>query len=53
MVYTYWPDNLFRIGSIAPFVSGFMAVYTLIYVLASIRREKAGETKRTRALGSV
>ena len=53
VVYTYWPDNLYRIGAIAPFVSGFMAVYTLIYVLVSIRREKAVEAKRSGALGNV
>lgn len=40
LVYTHWPDNLTRIGSIAPAVSGFMAVYTLFYLLHSFRREK-------------
>ena len=45
LVYTYWPDNLLRIGSIAPAVSGFMAVYTLIYVVVSIRRERVERTE--------
>lgn len=35
---TYRPDDLALIGSIAPIVSGFMAVYTLIYVLMINRR---------------
>lgn len=43
LVYTYWPDNLLRIGSIAPAVSGFMACYTLIYVLAVFRKESKEE----------
>ena len=42
LVYTYWPDNLRMIGSIAPVVSGFMAVYTLIYVLSGLRKEQKG-----------
>ena len=43
LVYTYWPDNLFRIGTIAPLVSGFMACYTLLYVLYGFHRDrKAG-----------
>lgn len=33
LVYTYWPDHLQMIGAIAPAVSGFMAVYTLVYVV--------------------
>lgn len=33
LVYTYWPDQLFVIGAVAPAVSAIMAVYTLIYVL--------------------
>lgn len=32
LVYTNWPDNLARIGAIAPMVSGFMAVYTAAYL---------------------
>ena len=48
LVYTYWPDNLLRIGSIAPAVSGFMAVYTLIYVVISIRRERGEGDGRQR-----
>lgn len=39
VVYTYWPDNLSMIGSIAPMVSGFMAIYTLVYVLSGFRKE--------------
>lgn len=39
VVYTYWPDNLKMIGSIAPLVSGFMAAYTLLYVLSGFRKE--------------
>lgn len=42
LAYTYSPDNLFMIGCIAPAVSGVMAVYTLIYVLYTIKKEKAG-----------
>lgn len=41
-VYTRWPDNLFRIGSIAPAVSGFMACYTLLYVLTGFWKERNG-----------
>ncbi len=33
LVFTYWPDNLLRIGSVAPIVSGFTALYTLVFVL--------------------
>jgi Na+-driven multidrug efflux pump len=40
VVYTYWPGNMLRIGSIAPVVSGFMACYTLLYVLYDFRKEK-------------
>ncbi len=40
LVYTYWPDNLFRIGTIAPLVSGFMACYTLLYVFYGFHRDK-------------
>lgn len=38
LTYTFWPDNLFLIGCIAPAVSGFMAAYTLAYVIWSDRR---------------
>lgn len=38
----YWPDNLFLMGIIAPAVSAFMAVYTLIYVGAGLKREREG-----------
>lgn len=40
LVYTRWPDNLFRIGTIAPMVSGFMACYTLIYVICGFWKER-------------
>lgn len=38
LVNTYLPGNLGAIGMIAPVVSGIMAVYTLIYVLADRRK---------------
>lgn len=37
--YTYCPDNLAVIGAIAPAVSGFMAVYTIIFVLWQLWRD--------------
>lgn len=37
LVNTYLPGNLGAIGMIAPVVSGIMAVYTLLYVLADRR----------------
>lgn len=40
LAYTYCPDNLFMIGCIAPVVSGIMAVYTIVYVLRLIRKER-------------
>ncbi len=40
LAYTFFPDNLLLIGAIAPAVSGFMAIYTLVYVLFLIRRKK-------------
>lgn len=40
LIYTHWPDDLFRIGTIAPVVSGFMACYTLIYVFYGFWRER-------------
>lgn len=39
--YTWCPDNLLVIGSIAPAVSGLMALYTLVYVVWLIRRDGA------------
>lgn len=39
IVFTHYPDNLLLIGSIAPAVSGFMAVYTLGFVIRQIRRD--------------
>ena len=44
LAYTYCPDNLFVIGSIAPAVSGFMAVYTMGFVLRQIRTDRAAVT---------
>ena len=44
LAYTYCPDNLFVIGSIAPAVSGFMAVYTMGFVLQQIRTDRAAVT---------
>lgn len=44
LAYTYCPDNLFVIGSIAPAVSGFMAVYTMGFVLRQIRTDWAAVT---------
>ena len=40
LVYANWPDNLARIGAIAPMVSGFMAVYTAAYLCIQFYREK-------------
>lgn len=45
LAYTYCPDNLFVIGSIAPAVSGFMAVYTMGFVLRQIRTDRAAVTR--------
>lgn len=45
LAYHWCPDNLFVIGCIAPLVSGIMAVYTLVYVIFLIRRQKQ-EQKR-------
>lgn len=39
LVYRYFPDNLAVIGAIAPAVSGFMALYTLVYVGRMLRRD--------------
>lgn len=41
--YTYCADNLFVIGGIAPLVSGFMAIYTMIFVIAQFKKDEAGE----------
>lgn len=40
LAFTYCPDNLFVIGSIAPAVSGIMAVYTLFYVIRLMKIKK-------------
>lgn len=37
---TYFPDNLAVIGTIAPSVSGFMAVYTIFFVLRQFRKDQ-------------
>lgn len=39
VVYHYWPDNLLMLGSIAPVVSGFMAVYTVGIVWRKMRKD--------------
>lgn len=36
----YFADNLGMLGKIAPFVSGIMAVYTLIYVIYEGRKNE-------------
>ncbi len=46
LVYGNWPDDLLRIGMIAPAVSGFMAVYTLAYVAVLFGRERRGRGQR-------
>ncbi len=39
--YSCCPDNLLMIGCIAPAVSGIMAVYTLIYVVRLMKKDRA------------
>lgn len=39
LAYTYCPDNLLIIGAIAPAVSGFMALYTLIFTVRQFKRD--------------
>ena len=39
LAYTYCPDNLFVIGLIAPAVSGFMAFYTLLFVIRQLKQD--------------
>lgn len=39
VIYTHYPDNLLLIGSIAPAVSGFMAVYTLGFVIRQMQKD--------------
>ena len=39
-VYGHYPDNLTMIGTIAPAVSGFMALYTVIYVFWQFRKDE-------------
>lgn len=41
LAYTYCPDNLLVIGCIAPAVSGIMAVYTLVYVVRLMKKDRA------------
>ena len=45
LAYTCCPDNLFVIGAIAPAVSGFMAAYTMFFVMRQLRRDKAAKIK--------
>lgn len=45
LAYTYCPDNLFVIGLIAPAVSGFMAVYTMLFVIRQLRQDNSGRRK--------
>ena len=40
LAFTFCPDNLAVIGAIAPVVSGFMAVYTLAFVLRQFKRDE-------------
>lgn len=40
VVFRYWPDNLLRIGAVAPVVSGVTALYTLVFVLYLTGKEK-------------
>ena len=40
LAYTYCPENLAVIGAIAPAVSGFMAAYTMVFVLRQIQKDK-------------
>ena len=47
LVSTHTPDNLTRIGSIAPAVSFFMAAYTSLYLLHSYRHEKRAMSQST------
>lgn len=49
LVYGRWPEDLRMIGTIAPVVSGFMAVYTFVYVLSEFHREKAGRSQKGEA----
>lgn len=51
LVYGSWPDDLLRIGMIAPAVSGLMAAYTMVYVGVLFWREgrkgvAGGEAKK-------
>ena len=39
LAYTCCPDNLFVIGLIAPAVSGFMAFYTLLFVIRQLKQD--------------
>ena len=47
LVSTHTPDNLTRIGSIAPAVSFFMAAYTSLYLIHSYRHEKRAMSQST------
>lgn len=41
LAYRYCPENLAVIGAIAPAVSGFMAVYTLIFTVRQLKKDCA------------
>ena len=43
LVCRYFPGNLGIIGTVAPTVSGIMAVYTLIYVLCLVKKRNHGD----------
>lgn len=47
LVSTHTPDNLTRIGSIAPAVSFFIAAYTSLYLIHSYRHEKRAMSQST------
>ncbi|WP_343247856.1 MATE family efflux transporter [Diplocloster hominis] len=48
LAYTYCPENLAVIGAIAPAVSGFMAVYTMAFVLWQFRKEHLNSSAERR-----
>lgn len=47
LAYRYCAENLTVLGSIAPAVSGIMAVYTLVYVLRLFRQDKTMEEENS------
>ena len=44
LVCKYFPGTLGIIGTVAPTVSGIMAVYTFIYIMHLIRKQKREQT---------